>query len=156
KVVLALIAMITVSRIDYRRIAEWSKALLIVALGLLVATKVIGVSSGGASRWLNIGGLVFQPSDLARVALIVYLAMLLSRKQDYIKSFRRAFLPIMMWIVATIALIGSEDLSTAVLVLATALVMCVVGRVSFLHLGGLGVLAILMASLLVMSSPGRA
>lgn len=156
KVVLALVAMITVSRLDYRRIAEWSKALLILALGLLVATKLVGVSSGGASRWLSIGGFIFQPSDLARVALVVYLAMMLSRKQGYIKSFRRAVLPMLLWIVATIVLIGSENLSTAALVFGTAMVMCIVGRVSVLHLGGLAVIVVGLATLLLLSSPSRA
>jgi cell division protein FtsW len=82
--------------------------------------------------------------------------MLLVRKQEYIKSFRRAFLPLFFWMVGTVALIGSEDLSTAALVLASALTMCVVGRVSIVHLGGLCVLAIGLATLLLMLSPGRA
>jgi cell division protein FtsW len=118
--------------------------------------QVAGISRGGATRWLDIGAMGFQPSDLARVALVVYLAVLLTRKQEYIKSFRRSFVPAFLWILGTVVLIGLEDLSTAVLVLATCVVMCFVGRVHLLHLTGLAAVCLLLATVLISFSPGRA
>lgn len=156
KIVIALVAMLVVSRIDYRLIAKFARVGLVLSLGLLMLVKLVGVASGGASRWLQLGTFVFQPSDLARVALIVFLAVLLVKKQEYIKSFKRAFVPLFVWILATVALIGMEDLSTAALLLASAVAMCFVGRVSTLHIAGLGVACAALATILLLMSPGRA
>jgi cell division protein FtsW len=156
KIVVALVAMLVVSRIDYRVIGRWSRYALVVALVLLVVVQVVGVASGGAARWFEVGALMFQPSDFARVALIVYASVLLVRKQEYIKSFRRAFVPIFLWILGTVLLIGMEDLSTAALVFASAVAMCFVGRVSTLHLTGLGLTFVSFATVLLMLSPARA
>ncbi|NNE33818.1 MAG: FtsW/RodA/SpoVE family cell cycle protein, partial [Rhodothermales bacterium] len=152
----ALGAIVVVSLFDYRSLARWSKILLLFAMFLLVVVKLAGISSGGAKRWFNIAGYGFQPSDLARISIILYVGVLLASKQDYIKSFQRAFVPIFIWILATVVLIGMEDLSTAAMVLATTVVMCFVGRVSVVHLAGLGAVAALLAVLLLLMSPNRA
>lgn len=156
KMGIALGAVIFVSSVDYKVIGRMSKILLIVSLALLFVVKLVGVSSGGASRWLSIGRYGFQPSDLARVSIILYTGVMLARKQDYIKSFRRAFLPIFTWILLTVVLIGVEDLSSAAMVLATTVVMCFVGRVNVGHLVGLGTVAAVLGVLLLLSSPNRA
>jgi cell division protein FtsW len=144
------------SFIDYRWLARFSKVALVLAIVLLVMVPIVGVVSGGAARWLRLGSFGFQPSDLAKVALVLYVGVLLARKQAYIKSFSRAFMPLMVWILLAGLLIGIEDLSTAVLVVATCMLMCFVGRVSVLHLGLIVVVASLLASMLLMASPGRA
>ncbi len=156
RLAMALAVMGLFSVIDYHALAKWSKAGLVVAIALLVVVKVMGVASGGAVRWIRVGTLGFQPSDLASVALLVYLSVLLVRKQDYIKSFSRAFLPAMLWIGATVGLIGLENLSSAVVLLGVCLIVCFVARVSVLHLGGLAVLGLALATLMLWFSPARA
>lgn len=156
RLVLSFGAMFAFTLIDYRKLARFARVGLIVSLGLLLAVQVVGVTSGGAARWLRIGSIGFQPSDLAKVALILYLGVLLTRKQEYIKSFKRAFVPLFFWVLLTVAFIGMENLSTALLLLVTATVMCFIGRVSTMHLTGLGTVALCLAALLLMSSPGRA
>lgn len=153
---LALGAMLLFSMLDYRKVARWSKIVLLGSLGLLVLVKFVGVAQGGAVRWLRYGAFGFQPSDIVKVALVLYVGVMLSKKQDYIKSFGRAFSPILFWIFASVALIGLEDLSTATLVLASVLTMCFVGRASVLHLSGLAAAGVLCAYLLLLASPGRA
>lgn len=153
---LAFGVMIAFSLVDYRKLARFSRIALIFSLGLLLAVQIVGVASGGAVRWLHLGSFGFQPSDLAKVALILYVGVLLSKKQAYIKSFTRAFIPIFLWILVTCALIGMEDLSTAALVLVTALLMCFVARVSVLHLTGLLAVSTALAFVLLMASPQRA
>lgn len=153
---LALGAMVVFSVIDYRKLARLSKIALIFSMLLLIAVQIVGVASGGAMRWLRVGSFGFQPSDLAKLALILYVGVLLARKQDYIKSFQRAFVPIFVWVLGTCVLIGMEDLSTAVMLLIAASVMCFVGRVSVLHLGGLGATSVVLAIVLLMGSPHRA
>ena len=59
-------AMILFSRIDYHRVASWSRPVLVVSLGLLVLVQIAGVTTGGAERWLRIGNLSIQPSDIAQ------------------------------------------------------------------------------------------
>jgi cell division protein FtsW len=156
RVVLALGVMGAVSMIDYRRLARYSRYFLIAALGLLLVVQVAGATYGGATRWLRVGTFGFQPSDLVKVALLLYLAVLLAKKQAYIKDFGRAFVPLMVWIMASVVLIGMEDLSTAALLFSIALVMCFVGRVSLLHLSGLTLVCLGLAFALLLSSPTRA
>lgn len=156
RVGLALGAMVVFSVVDYHSLAKISKPALILALGLLVAVPLIGVASGGASRWLQLGSFVFQPSDVAKVALVLYIAVLLTKKQTYVKNFTRAFVPLFIWILGTAILIGIENLSTAALVTASAVAMCFVGRASILHLGGLVTMGLVLTTILLLASPGRA
>jgi cell division protein FtsW len=156
RVGLALGVMGIVSVIDYRTLARFSKIALIGALGLLLAVQIVGVAIGGAERWIRIGSFGFQPSDLAKVALVMYVAVLLAQKQSYIKSFTRSFLPLLFWVGLTVGLIGMEDLSTAAVVLVATLLMGFVGRISTLQLGGLAVIGALLAVVMLMDSPNRA
>jgi len=153
---LALSAVGVVSLLDYRRLARVSKWLLAASLILLAAVQVSGVVLGGAQRWLEVGGVSFQPSDFAKVALILHVAVLLAKKQAYIEEFERGFVPLMVWIVPTIALIGIEDLSTAAVLSLAVGAMLVIGRVRMLHLGGVAVLGLVAALLFLMASPQRA
>ena len=153
---LALGAMGLFSLIDYRRLARLSRIGLLAAIALLVVVQIAGVTVGGAERWLYIGAYGFQPSDFAKVALVLYLSVLLARKQPYIKSWSRAFVPLFFWTLTVVCLIGLEDLSTAAIVLAAAGLMCFIGRVSVLHLCGLFVVGLCCAYLLLLASPGRA
>ena len=156
RVGLALGAVAVFSLIDYRKLARFSRIGLIFSMGLLLAVQVVGVTSGGAARWIRFGAFGFQPSDLAKVALVLYVGVLLVKKQQYITSLSRAFVPLLVWILATTALIGMEDLSTATVVLAAVLVMCFVARVSVLHLSLLPAAGAVLALLLLMASPERA
>ncbi len=145
-----------VSLIDYRTLARYSRLGLVGALLLLLAVKIVGSFSAGADRWLEVAGFGFQPSDLARVALVFYVAVLLVQKQEYVKSFGRAFLPILVWVFGTILLIGIDDLSTSAVLLLAVMLMCFVGRVSVLQIAGLGVLGAVLAAGLIVTSPHRA
>lgn len=153
---LALLAVGVLSVIDYRRLAKLSKFFLLGSLVLLVATLSTGVMLGGATRWLSIGGFSFQPSDFAKVALVLHLAVLLARKQPYIHEFERGFLPIVFWTAPTLVLVGIEDLSTAVVLAATVGIMCFVARVRTLHLTGVVALLLVLATLFLLASPPRA
>ncbi len=156
RLALALGAAGAFSFVDYRRLARFSKAFLVVGLGLLAAVQVAGVASGGAQRWLELGPVSFQPSDVAKVALLLHVAVLLARKQTYIGDLGRAYVPLLVWIAPTILLIGVENLSTAAVLSVTVGVMLFVGRARVLHLAGTAGLGLALAVLLLMSSPGRA
>ena len=144
------------SLLDYRRLARFSKLFLLGALALLVAVQVVGVTSGGAVRWLELGPLTFQPSDVAKVALLLHVAVLLAKKQPYVEDFHRAFVPLAVWIGPTLVLIGIENLSTAAILLLAVAIMLFVGRVRLLHLAGTAAVFVVLAGLFLSTSPQRA
>lgn len=156
RVVLALGMVGLFSIINYRVLAHYSRYLLIGSIGLLLAVQVMGVVSGGAARWLNLAGVMFQPSDLAKVSLVFYVATLLAQKQIYITSFSRSFAPIFLWIMITVAAIGISDLSTSAVVLCAVLVMCFVARVSMVQLLMVGLLGAVLGYGMLATSPQRA
>ncbi len=156
RVVIALTVMGFFSVINYHFLAKLSKIALIVAVGLLLLTQAVGVVSGGAARWLAIGGLQIQPSDFARVALLLYVSVLLTQKQAYIKSFSKSFIPIMSWIGVTIIAIGVSDLSTSLVILTAVMVMCFVGRINIGQIILVGLVGLLLAYIMLLTSPQRA
>lgn len=152
----ALAVMLVLSRIDYRKLVKWALPALALSMVLLVLVQINGVVSGGAARWLRIGPLSIQPSEIARVALLLHVGFLLAKKQLYIHDLEHGFGPLLFWILSVTLLIGMQDLSTAVLVLFTMLAMSFVARVRLLHLTGLGAVLTLCAVLFLMMSPHRA
>ncbi|MCH8031171.1 MAG: FtsW/RodA/SpoVE family cell cycle protein, partial [Bacteroidetes bacterium] len=144
------------SMIDYRWLAKLSKVFMLISMALLAAVLIIGAMTNGAMRWIEIGPVSFQPSDFAKVALLIHVAVLLAKKQDYIRDFYRAFVPLCFWIGSTLLLIGIEDFSTAAILLLAVTIMMFVGRVRLLHLVGVAVLFAALGSLLMLSSPQRA
>ena len=152
---LALGAMVVFSRIDYRVLVRFGRVGLIAMTLLLLLVQFIGIQSGGAVRALDLGFIMFQPAELAKVALLLYVAFLLTKKQAYLESFSRAFTPLFVWIILTVVLIGIEDLSTASLVFGATVMMCFVARVHVLQLSGLGAVCLLLAAFFLISSPAR-
>lgn len=137
------------SKIDYRLFNRWAPVLLILTIVLLILTFFIGVNVNEAKRWLNIPiiNMTFQVSDLAKLALILYLARSISDKQDVIKGFRSAFVPIMLPILIVCGLIAPSNLSTAAVLFAGSIGMMFVGRIDMkyiLILAGLGILMLVI------------
>jgi len=137
------------SKIDYRLFNRWAPILLLLTIVLLILTFFIGVNVNDAKRWLNIPiiNMTFQVSDLAKLALILYLARSISDKQDVIKGFRSAFVPIMLPILIVCGLIAPSNWSTAAVLFAGSIVMMFVGRIDMkyiLVLAGLGILLLII------------
>lgn len=155
KLGIAFLAMLIASKVNYHTVAKFSRLGMIVSWGLLIAVMIFGSEVFGAKRSLSIGGFSFQPSSLAAVALLVHVAVLLDEKQEYIKDFKRSFLPIMFWVVATCALIGIEDFSSAAILMGLSLLVMFVGRISIPQLATLIIIGVLGASFLIWQSPER-
>lgn len=155
KLGIAFIVMLIVSKIDYHHLARLSRFALLLSWLLLVLVQIFGEETFGARRSLELGVFSFQPSSLASVALLFHVCMLLYKKQDYIKDFKRSFVPMMVWILATCAFIGLEDFSTATVLLTISMLLMFIGRT---HLGHLSILVgagILLAGALLANSPER-
>jgi cell division protein FtsW len=119
-------------RLDYRYYAGISKLLMIVTIPLLLYTLLFGNHVNDASRWISIPGtgLTFQTSDLAKLALITYLARTLSRKQENIKDVKQSFIPIMGSVCVVFILIALANLSTALMLFGVSILLLIIGRIS--------------------------
>ena len=138
--------------IDYRYYSRIAQLLWFVSIPLLIYTMVYGVEINSANRWLTLPviGLTIQTSDLAKLALIMYLARQLSIKQDQIKDFKQAFLPLLVPIMISCTLIAPENLSTALLLYVTSVFVLFLGRVSLKHIGVLFAGSTVLAALFVL------
>lgn len=155
KLGIAFLGMLIASKIDYHLLAKFSKLGVIASWLLLIAVLLFGNEVFGAQRSISIGGFSFQPAPFASLALLIHISVLLEKKQDYIKDFKRAFLPIMFWVVITCGLIGIEDFSSAAVLMSLSLLVMFVGRISMLQLGTLVIIGLLGATVLIWQSPER-
>ncbi|GAB6060598.1 putative lipid II flippase FtsW [Desulfonatronum parangueonense] len=131
---------------------------LAVAAGLLALTifTPLGVQAGGAKRWLSLGPLTVQPLEIAKVALVLYLASFFSRKQEMIRSFSVGFLPpLCITGMLCLFLLAQPDFGGAASLMLLLFCISLVGGSRLVHLGATSFLALMAAIFLVMSSPYR-
>lgn len=142
--------MYLIHKVKYFYFSRISQIAIFVAAPLLLYTLLKGVSAGEASRWLSIPGtsLTFQTSDFAKLALITYVARMLSIKQDVIKDFKQAFLPIVIPVAVICVLIFPANFSTAALLFLTCFILMFIGRMNARHLLILVAAGLLFAILL--------
>ncbi len=129
------VLMYLLHRIKHSYFSRISQLLLIIAIPLLLLTLIMGVDINEARRWLKVLGFSFQTSDLAKLALIMYTARVLSKKQHVIKEFDKAFVPVVVPMLVVCALIVPEDLSTTALLFVTCLILMFIGRIRLRHIG---------------------
>ena len=108
--------MLAVSRIDYRILRRFAGALMVVGLLGLVAVLVVGVDVNGARRWIRFPGMNIQPSEIAKVALAVFLSAMVARQGERVRRFTTGFLPPLLVASLTMLLVLLEkDLGTTIL-----------------------------------------
>ncbi len=132
-----VLVLIICRRMPYRLLGSFTYPLLILAFGLLIMIQVpgFGVRVGGALRWLSLGGFSFQPSELARFALIIYLAYSMSRKKEMLKDFYIGFLPhIIVLGIFTALIILQPDFGTVIILGTLTWIMLFIGGVRLFHL----------------------
>lgn len=122
--------------INYTFYSRAAKIIFLLSLPLLFYTLFFGVKMNEGSRWIRLPliNMTMQTSDLARLALFMYLARQISRKQEVIKDFKKGFLPIIAPVIITCMLIAPANLSTALLLGASCLMLMFIGRVSTKHI----------------------
>jgi cell division protein FtsW len=129
--VLSLAAMWLAHKVDYRYYSRLSRFAMLLSIPLLLYAYFFGANINEASRWIEIPLInkTFQPSDLAKLALIANLAAMLSKRQLNIDDFKKSFFPMILWVGVICGLIALSNFSTAVLLLITCLLLMFVGRV---------------------------
>ena len=123
-------------RVNYTFYSRVAKILFLISIPLLIYTYFFGTTLNEGSRWIKLPVInqTFQTSDLAKLALFMYLSRQLSRKQTVIKDFKKGFLPIIIPILIICILIAPANLSTAVLVAGTSFMLMFIGRVNTKHI----------------------
>lgn len=148
-VLLGLFAMWAAHKLDYRYFSGLSRFALWVSVPLLFFTWKFGVNINEASRWIHIPIInqAFQPSDLAKLALIAHLASMLSKRQQNISDIKESLMPILLWCGLICGLIALTNMSTAILLFGTCMVLMFIGRVPVKYLCMLVVVGVIAGAI---------
>jgi cell division protein FtsW len=155
---LGVVAFAVVVRIDYHR---WERAIhpLVVIAGILlvlVLVPKIGVYVGGSRRWLGLGPWRFQPSELAKLALLLFSADLVARRADELYDWRRVLRPVLLVVFGFGALVCLEpDLDSTVLLAVIVGAVLFAGGIRLRHLAVVGGTGLALAAVLAIAAPYR-
>lgn len=155
---LGLAVLAVSSRVDYR---HWRRAvvpLLAVSLFLLAVVLVpgVGIRVSGSSRWLGFGPARMQPSEFAKLAMLIYAAHVLTRRGDRVDDWRLALKPVLLVLGAFVVLVMAQpDMGTTSVLVAIAGVVLFAGGVRFVHLGTVGGVVAAAGLVAAVSAPYR-
>lgn len=159
---IGIFIIIATSAIPYKYFSRFSQIFLFISIPVLALTLVTGPSINEARRWLTVPGIGFtiQPSDFAKLAIIMYVARILSLRQDQISEFKSVFLQIIWPVILVCGLIMPANLSTAAILFVTSMTLMFVGRIPFKFLaltiaGGIVVLTLFISISLYLDKGGR-
>lgn len=135
-ITLGILVVYFAHRVNYTIYSRVARILFYVSIFLLIYTLFFGTTINDGSRWIKLPiiNLTIQTSDIAKLALFMYLSRLLSKKQDVIKDFKKGFIPLMVPVVIICVLIAPANLSTALLTGATSMLLLFIGRASLKHI----------------------
>jgi cell division protein FtsW len=149
--IIGLVLMYFAHLVRYTYYSRISQVGIIIAVPLLMVTLIFGTNLNQASRWLSLPGIntTFQTSDLAKLALIMFVARMLSKKQEKIKDFRSAFVPIVAPVIIVCGLILPANLSTAFLLFFTCVVLMFIGRINMKYILYMGLVGLFLLGIYV-------
>jgi cell division protein FtsW len=135
-IIIGVLVIYFAHRVNYTIYSRIATILFLVSIPLLIYTYFFGMKLNEGSRWIKLPviNMTFQSSDLAKLALFMYLSRQISRKQNVIKDFKKGFLPIIIPVFIICALIAPANLSTAMLVAGTSMILMFIGRVNTKHM----------------------
>lgn len=147
--ILGILIIYVAHLVNYTVYSRLAVILFLVSIPLLIYTLLFGSTINDASRWIRLPviNLTFQTSDMAKLALFMYVSRQLSRKQHVIKDFKKGFLPILFAVCLICLLIMPANMSTALLLGLSCMLLCFIGRVKITHLLGLtgaGILGVIL------------
>jgi len=141
------------STINYVSFFFFISSLTLTALPLI---SLLTIRIHGSSRWLNLGGFIFQPSEILKIAAVVYVASFLSRKQDDRESFQRGYVPLLiMCLIMSIILLKQPDFGCTVTILTTILLMIFIAKMNMRYFMMLLGTAIPLAIIIIYTQPYR-
>jgi cell division protein FtsW len=155
---LGVATMMVAMNFDYSRLYKWSKPILYVALALLVLVKIPGVGRevNGAVRWIGLGPLSLQPSEIIKIAMVIFLARVLSNKPEQVKSFVKGLLPPLGLLgVVAILIMLQPDLGTTLAIAGVTFLMLIAAGARWSHIATLGSAGVGMVVVAIAAAPYR-
>lgn len=135
KVLIGLVLMIIFAKIDYRSLQGISAITVLIGVGFLLMVLVMGTEIKGASRWVRLGPFNFQPSELAKFAVVLHTAHLLSAPRATLRHWKTGMVPVLGWMLPVVVLIALQpNLSTASVMFLIVMVMMFLADVNGKHL----------------------
>ncbi len=155
--VLAVVVMIVVSLFDYSWVLKFYWLMYFVNIALLVAVKLVGDDGKGATRWVEIAGIRFQPSELTKIILILFTAKLIFMYKDKINSFKFLIVLGALLVIPVLLVVSQPDLSTSVLITMVLLTIIFCGGLSYKIIGGaiLVVVPLAVGAIIYISNPDQ-
>ena len=139
--IVGIVAMLVISKIDYKIYAKFAKVAYIGSVVILASVRFLGSSSKGAVRWLDLGFVRFQPSEIAKIALIIFYAAWLTKNKDKLKDLKKGFIVPLIFIIpiALILLFLQNHLSaTIIIVVVVSIMMLMAGtKLKYFLISGL-------------------
>jgi len=135
-IILGVLIIYFAHRVNYTIYSRVASVLYVASIILLIYTFFFGETYNAGTRWIKLPviNMTFQTSDLAKLALFMYMSRQLSRKQNVIKDFKKGFLPIIIPVGIICLLIAPSNLSTSLLIGGTSILIMFIGRVSTKHI----------------------
>lgn len=156
KIGIGIILLFVFSKIDYHIYQKYSKYFIAASLIPLFLVFIISDQVNNVYRWIDLGPFSFQPSELAKFALVIHLSTLLAERQEYIKSFKYGMLPGLIWSTLIAGLIAIQpNFSIAFVTYLIALSMMFIGNVNLIHLMAVGATALSTAGIFALSATYR-
>ena len=147
-VITGLILMVVISLIDYSWILNFSWILYVLNLVLLIILKTgFGEENLGATRWLNIGGFQFQPTEIAKIILIIFFAMFLMKHEDDLNTAKTIFKAIGLLLLPLVLVLTQPDLKNTITISVVFCAMMYLAGLSYKVIGG--VLAVVVPMFLI-------
>ena len=137
--ILGFVMMFWVAGIDYHVWQQFAAVCYLAAVGLSIAVMLFGKEYNGSKRWLSLGPFSFQPSEFAKVALIIFLSWIVTKHAKTIAKTGTMF-RIVLWMLPIVGLVGTSNLSTAIIILGIGVVLVFVASPRYAQFVGMGVL----------------
>jgi cell division protein FtsW len=151
------VALLVASRVPYRWYRALAVPFFLVTVGLLGAVLAMGETRGGATRWLDIGGFSFQPSEMAKISVVLVLAYILERKHKLLDRFGHFLVPLIATVGLVSALVMAQpDLGTMIIIGAAAMAVVMASDTPFRYVTLLALVAVLVTTFLAFDADYRA
>ncbi len=153
--VLGIAVMAVIAKIDYRVWKSFWFLAYVTAFGLCTLVLFVGQELNGAKRWLKLGPLSFQPSEMAKVAIIIFLATVISRMPKQMGKFS-ALVKVMLLVMPMVVIVASENLSTAIIILGIAICLVFVSSPKYMQFVVMGGVVVVFGAAFIMLESYRA
>ncbi|NLO20095.1 MAG: FtsW/RodA/SpoVE family cell cycle protein [Ignavibacteria bacterium] len=135
RVLIGLVILFAFAKFDYHKLEKVSFPIILLSILLLIFVYFSNTTLNRTYRWISLGPISFQPSELAKFALVLHFACIISQREELIKNFKYGFLPLMLWTTIIVALIAFQpNFSTAGVIFLIAISLMFIGNVNLIHL----------------------